>query len=278
MLLSEKISSAESKYLKMLEEFFAAVFDTSLLPSHGIDHHRRVWYYAKEILNALDTYDFEPDDLLPDKLIISSYLHDSGMAIDKGIRHGMESRIICERFLKERNISGLEFSDVLDAIENHDNKQYTGINQPGDLLTILSVADDLDAFGFIGIYRFLEIYLTRDVPFIELGDLISENCKGRFENFLRTYSFYRELVEKHSARYQIISSFFNSYNQQVPFYKFDNQLTAGYCGIAEIFSRQLNTDWSDTKCISLFTDFHDPVIQWYFSELNNELINFRLVS
>ena len=29
--------------------------------------------------------------------------------------------------------------------------------------TILSVADDLDAFGFTGIYRYLEIYLTRGI-------------------------------------------------------------------------------------------------------------------
>jgi hypothetical protein len=31
------------------------------------------------------------------------------------------------------------------------------------MLTILSVADDLDAFGYIGIYRYIEIYLERGI-------------------------------------------------------------------------------------------------------------------
>jgi HD superfamily phosphodiesterase len=184
MLPFEKIASSESKYMKILEEFFNVIFDCSFLPSHGIDHHKRVWYYAKEIMMKLDIHDFELDEFLSDKLIIASFLHDTGMAIDTGFRHGTESRKICERFLKERNLSTIEFSDILDAVENHDYKEYTVINKPENLLTILSVADDLDAFGFIGIYRYLEIYLARSKPLDELGNLIIENSEGRFQNFL----------------------------------------------------------------------------------------------
>jgi HD superfamily phosphodiesterase len=275
MLHSEKIASSESKYMRILEEFFSSVFNSSLLPSHGIDHHKRVWYYAKEIMKDLDIYDFQLDKSLSDKLIIASFLHDSGMSVNRGFRHGIESRKICERFLKEKDLSPLEFSDVLDAIENHDNKEYAVIKKPGDLLTILSVADDLDAFGFIGIYRYLEIYLARNKPLIELGDLINENSEGRFQNFLRTFGFNTELVEKHSKRYEIISSFFNLYNQQVPSYKFDNQLTAGYCGVAEVLGQKLHSDISDIKFHIMVINHPDPVIQWFFSELNNELAFFK---
>ncbi len=278
MLLSEKISSSESKYLKILEEFFNTIFNTFLLPSHGIDHHKRVWYYAKEIMKDLDAHYFELDESLSDKLIIASFLHDSGMSIETGFRHGLESRKICERFLKERNLSTIEFTEVLDAVENHDNKEYTGINKPGDLLTILSVADDLDAFGFTGIYRFIEIYLARNKPLNELGDLIIDNCETRFRNFLKTYGSCTDLVEKHSKRYEIISSFFNCYNQQVPFYKFDNQATAGYCGVAEIISQRLSSVHLNTRFIRSVIDYPDPVIQWFFGELNNELNNFRSIT
>ncbi len=38
-------------------------------------------------------------------------------------------------------------------------KDYTSKRGSNDLLTVLSVADDLDAFGFAGIYRYSEIYL-----------------------------------------------------------------------------------------------------------------------
>ena len=49
MELSGIIESAEKQYKQILEEFFISVYDESLLPSHGIDHHRRVWKYSKEL-------------------------------------------------------------------------------------------------------------------------------------------------------------------------------------------------------------------------------------
>jgi HD superfamily phosphodiesterase len=275
MLLSEKIASSETKYKKKLEEFFGCIFDISFLPSHGIDHHRRVWHYAKEILDQLAYHDVEIDQTLTDKLIITCFLHDSGMAVDQGSRHGAEGRKICERFLSENNLYADEFSDVLHAIENHDNKDYTGINKPGELLTILSVADDLDAFGFIGIYRYLEIYIARKEQIKELGYLIIENSENRFQHFLRTYGFYNSLVGKHVKRYDIINSFFNSYNEQVSFYKFDNQLAIGYCGVAEIIMQMLRNNQLSPDIKTLSSDYPDPVVQWFFGELNNELSGFR---
>jgi HD superfamily phosphodiesterase len=275
MLLSEKIASSETKYKKKLEEFFGCIFDISFLPSHGIDHHRRVWHYAKEILDQLAYHDVEIDQTLTDKLIITCFLHDSGMAVDQGSRHGAEGRKICERFLSENNLYADEFSDVLHAIENHDNKDYTGINKPGELLTILSVADDLDAFGFIGIYRYLEIYIARKEQIKELGYLIIENSENRFQHFQRTYGFYNSLVGKHVKRYDIINSFFNSYNEQVSFYKFDNQLAIGYCGVVEIIMQMLRNNQLSPDIKTLSSDYPDPVVQWFFGELNNELSGFR---
>ena len=76
-----------------------------------------------------------------------------------------------------------DYKDVLETIENHDNKDYPqaaeGISA---LLNVLSVADDLDAFGFTGIYRYSEIYLARGINPLKLGNLIRENAAGRFEN------------------------------------------------------------------------------------------------
>jgi HD superfamily phosphodiesterase len=275
MLLSEKISSSESKYLKILEDFFNRIFDASFLPSHGISHHRRVWHYVKEIIQDPDVHDFEPDENFTDKLIIASFLHDSGMSVDRGIRHGAESRNFCEKFLIELDLSILKFYDVLDAVENHDNKNYTSINQPWDLLTILSVADDLDAFGFIGIYRYLEIYISRNIQLNELGELITGNIEARFQNFLRTYGSCKDLIEKHSKRYEVIDSFFNLYNQQVPFHRFDDQAVTGYCGVAEIIRERLNNGPSDKRFVTSPVNFPDPVIQWFFNELNNESESFK---
>ena len=49
-------------------------------------------------------------------------------------------------------------------------------HQRMNLLTILSVADDLDAFGFIGIYRYSEIYLTRGIDPEKIGTTDKGKC------------------------------------------------------------------------------------------------------
>lgn len=271
MLLSEKIASSEMRYKYLLEEFFMKVFDISVLPSHGIDHHRRVWEYAKTILHQLNDYGFKIDEPLTDKLIIACFLHDSGMSVDPGPRHGIEGRRVCGKFLSENDLSPNLFSDVLQAIEQHDNKDYTFTNQPEDLLTILSVADDLDAFGFIGIYRYLEIYITRGTVMQDIGLRVIENSETRFQNFLRTYGFMSELIEKQTRRYSILLSFFNSYEQQVTSYKFDNKSVCGHCGVAEIIENILKKRPPDANVTLDEIDYPDPVIQWYFAELDHEL-------
>jgi HD superfamily phosphodiesterase len=275
MPLSEKIASSEVKYKFILEEFFNRIFTQSFLPSHGIEHHRRVWHYAKELLSHLVNQGVYFDQSFSDKLIIACYLHDSGMSVDSGFNHGAQGRKICEKFLMENNLPVTELTDVLQAIEIHDNKEYKAINKPEDLLTVLSVADDLDAFGFIGVYRYLEIYIERNKPLNEIGLLIKDNCENRYQNFIVTYRFYDELIERHSKRFEILTSFLNSYNQQALYYKFDNQLIVGYCGIAEIISGMMQDRKSYNLDFSRGAKFSDPVIQWFFNELNFELSEFN---
>ena len=137
MNLTKTIESAENTFKQILEEFFISVFDEKSLSSHGIDHHRRVWYYAKELLPILAKQKPLPDAQLPSKLIIASYLHDIGMSIETGIRHGKYSRDICIQFLMQNNLLVDDYQEVLDAIENHDNKDYSGDFEVNDLLKIL---------------------------------------------------------------------------------------------------------------------------------------------
>ena len=56
----------------------------------------------------------------------------------------------------------------------HDDKEGPArtLAQAGEqtgILTVLSIADDLDAMGVIGIYRYIEIYLKRNIHLSE-GD------------------------------------------------------------------------------------------------------------
>ncbi len=204
MNFTDIINSAEELYKDLLESFFSGIYPLNKLMSHGLDHHKRVWGYAKELLQYTDN----PDKLFIEKLIIACFLHDIGMSTDPGINHGFHSKKLTERFLSENNLRISDFQDVLEAIENHDNKDYDNSGAKTDLQTLLSVADDLDAFGYIGIYRYLEIYLERGVSQHLIGQVIRDNALKRFKNFELTFGKYPDLLEKHKNRYMILDNFF----------------------------------------------------------------------
>ena len=274
MNLTITIESAENKYKQILEDFFISVFDEKSLSSHGIDHHRRVWLYAKELLTILAEQKPLQDFQLPSKLIIASYLHDIGMLIEAGIRHGKYSRDICVQFLMQNNLFVDDYLEVLNAIENHDNKDYTGDSEVNDLLKILSAADDLDALGFMGIFRYTEIYLMRGIHPENIGFLIKDNAVRRFKNFTRTFGFDKKFIGKHKKRYEILNSFFEEYNEQISSYKFGSKHPTGYCGVIEMFIYILNNKLSlKDICWETNKYLNDPVISWYLDRLSSESIN-----
>jgi len=211
MMASELVTKEERKYLKSLEDFFVMTWGETQLPSHDLSHHRRVWEYIKELLDYCKEY--EHDSLIIRKLLMASYLHDIGMSADKGIKHGYHSRKLAEKFMMSNKINLYDYQDVLNAIENHDNKDYDKVTSDNRVLRILSLADDLDAFGQTGIDRYIEIYLARGVPNNTLVNAILENAAARFANFERFAAGKPALYEKHSKRYSELREFFENYNQ-----------------------------------------------------------------
>jgi HD superfamily phosphodiesterase len=208
--LTDKISSAEKIYKDLLESFFTSVYPPEALPSHNIAHHRRVWGYAKELLQYTDNKENTYKDTFIQKLLIVCHLHDIGMSVDSGIKHGQHSRELCIRFLKEHHLEETDYKDVLSAIENHDNKDYDNSIVQDQLQTILSVADDLDAFGETGIYRYLEIYLERGIDKQLISTAIRDNARKRFENFEKVFGNNPELIKKHRERYLVLDNYFKN--------------------------------------------------------------------
>jgi hypothetical protein len=272
MNLTCTIESAELQFKQILEEFFIAVYNDKALSSHSIDHHRRVWSYAQKLLPLLANQKPINISRLPSELIITCYLHDIGMSVETGISHGKQSRDLCIQFLDQNAFPLDGYNDVLEAIENHDRKDYTGNTNVNDLLTILSVADDLDAFGFTGIYRYSEIYLTRGINPEEIGHLIIENAGKRFDNFVKTFGFTDELVQKHKKRYEILDNFFIEYNKQVGSYPFGGQHPAGYCGVVELLSQMIKVKIG-LKELYTVVEKHtkDQVIQRFLNGLKSEI-------
>lgn len=215
MNLGESIRSAEKEYLQTLEDFFTETWGNTRLSSHDMDHHRRVWSYAKELLEVMNSHGetFYPE--FPGKLLIACYMHDLGMSVGTEIRHGIHSMELCRLFLKKNNLDESVYRDLLDAVEHHDNKEYgTNESVKNEILRILSAADDLDAFGYIGIYRYIEIYLARGIRPELIGFEIKRNARKRFQNFRLNFGVYTELISKYRKKYLILNNFFTRYNKE----------------------------------------------------------------
>jgi hypothetical protein len=212
MKYSEIIRKAEDSFLVSLEDFFTEIWGETNLPSHDLNHHRRVWEYSKEILEH--GINFPVDPLFIRNLLISAYLHDIGMSEDPGIRHGMRSRVIAEKYLSVNKLIQSDYYNALDAIEHHDNKDYNLSTGSNIILEILSVADDLDAFGSTGISRYMEIYRARGIPKESIGYAILENAALRFENFKLFAEAGSDLFLRHLKRYSELREFFENYNLQ----------------------------------------------------------------
>jgi HD superfamily phosphodiesterase len=270
--MTVNFESAELQYKQILEDYFVSVYNEKSLPSHGIEHHRRVWKYAKELALLLNKHNIFSDHEFTHKLIIACYLHDIGMSVDAGIKHGIHSRELCVRFLTENSIPVVDYQDLLEAVENHDNKEYSSSSNKSGLLTILSVADDLDAFGFIGIYRYSEIYIARGINLKQIGNLIKENASKRFNNFEKIFGFDKEIIRKHKKRYEILYNFFSEYNNQAKTYKFGGTRPSGYCGVIEIFKAIIQEKGSLNDIMVYAKNYrNDPVIQCFLEGLLYEI-------
>ena len=272
MNLTASIESAELMFKQILEDFFVSVYDKKNLYSHGIDHHRRVWRYARDLLSIPSGRNYYRPSCSPSKLIIACYLHDIGMSVDPGPRHGKHSRELCLLFLEKYNLPEKDNIDLLETIEYHDRKDYFIETCSDDLLTLLSVADDLDAFGFTGIYRYSEIYLTRGISPLQMGNLIIINAKKRFDNFETIYGADSYYVQNHKKRYEILENFFTNYNDQAGSYEFRTGNIEGYCGVIELFSMLISGKMSFEE---FFTEAEiykgDIVIGSFLNGLRSEL-------
>jgi HD superfamily phosphodiesterase len=226
---AEIIRETETRWYESLDRHCRGLFSGSFLPSHDHSHHARVWSYARSLLLLLDENGTRISRNLAEELIIASFFHDTGLIRTSSERHGRESRRFCEEFFS-REAAGIpkpateSLPAVLNAIEHHDDKSLRKGNPAGGspeelpgLLSLLSCADDLDAFGYIGIYRYAEIYLMRGLKPEQLPGKVCENVKSRFDNiksgfvlpdeflklqesrFLLTYEFYLHLAQAYAA-------------------------------------------------------------------------------
>lgn len=209
------INDIEKKYLSTTYYFIENIFKGLHLPSHDHSHHLRVWQYAKEFIIENEKHNriVSPGSIL--NIFFSCFFHDAGMSITFEKIHGKESRKIFEKFaLENLRIEPSCYSEICHAIENHDNKEALasgvhGFPENSGALSVLSICDDLDAFGIIGIIRYSEIYLVRKIPTEEIPEKATENLSHRIRFFQKSTNHLADFSKRHESRAQITLDFFN---------------------------------------------------------------------
>ena len=268
--LHPEITGIEKQLKQHLEEFFLSVYPEDHLESHGIEHHRRVWSYACDLIAMKADPELLTASFLKN-LIIACYLHDIGMAEDHGFNHGLTGRRKCSEFLSSRNLDPQDFTSGMEAIEYHDNKDYNMQHSGNKVLHILSLADDLDAYGYTGIYRYTDIYLRRDIGFADLGKLVRKNAAGRYARFISETDLPVDYKSRQEIRYRILDDFFAGYEQEVNSYKFAGNEPSGYCGVVQTVLFAIKSR-EDVKFLNILHEYsNDDTINWYLKGYLSEI-------
>ena len=272
----------------MISAYSEEHFSTTFLPSHDHTHHHRVWNICKSLLKEISTINSLIDQSLVEGVLIAALFHDLGMVQSTREDHGKLGRELCHVwFEKGAKEPPSRFNEVLEAIEQHDIKDqliYSAIQhdkRPG-ILSILSIADDLEALGTIGIYRYAEIYLQRNIGMSELGSRIRENAGTRFKNLSKTCAACKTVINNYQQQYAELDLFYKRYNQQLEKQlkqepQAYNTFTA-YVGVVN-YIRTLGIEAHirpENFIDKIEDDLSDSVVKDYFRTLKNELDQKRL--
>ena len=204
------ITAAEKAYLTLLREECRRLFEGTPMPSHDYLHHERVWKNASLLLQRLYDAGMLYDRRMPVKAIIAAFFHDTGLTVNSGPDHGRESRKLCNSFLQLTDIKEEEIDEILDAVERHDDKNYAAESDPASLAAIISVADDMDAFGKEGIGRYREIYSMRGITDDDVPRLVITNVLSRFRHMESTYYMFPDLVDEQRKRVEEVTYYFSN--------------------------------------------------------------------
>lgn len=275
MLTTENyIRNAESRWLEQLQFRCWQIFNNVHLPSHDETHHERVWKQAKDLLVQLAQNEIRLSEKDIEKLLIATYFHDTGMSVSTQKDHGRMSREIAREFLLDKDLSSGEKEEILEAIEHHDKKDYSPADNKPDLnlRALLNLSDDLDALGFVGAYRYTEIYLLRDTPVTDIPDVVLENLTRRFHYIKSFLSFSPAYLKTQRLRYMATRNFFKDLNFQMKQAGDDLSTCNGPIGIVNylkefIFRQNMHVRDAAKNILLISGDFY---VTNFFEKLEKE--------
>jgi HD superfamily phosphodiesterase len=214
--LNHNINLVENRWLIPTQKHIATLFLDVGLQSHDHLHHLRVWSFAKQLVNSFAKKyktDYSVDYI--EALFFACLFHDTGLIKTKNEEHGNVSVEYAKDYLSNQaQYSNLFIEEAMSAIALHDNKTYFNVVKspmPG-LYEFLTIADDLDAFGALGLMRYFEIYIHRGVELQAIIQKIDANIKSRFEFLASFLEVDQALFKLHSQRYMLSITHLKRFN------------------------------------------------------------------
>ncbi|MDR0661200.1 MAG: HD domain-containing protein [Prevotellaceae bacterium] len=200
--LLQQLAAAEAKYYGTFYGLCKQLFSTCHMPSHDHTHHVRVWEYCKRLLIHASKQSRVFNDDFIEALLAAALLHDIGLSRITDERHGSESAELFKEYIASNPDIHLRlYDDIVEAIRVHDLKSPSSLNQTFDLASILTVCDNLDSFGYIGAYRYAEIYLIRGIDTNEIAFRSLNNIEKRFKSFELHYVQLPQFYAEQKQRY-----------------------------------------------------------------------------
>ncbi len=159
------------KWIPVLSEECRKEFEGKGLESHGLSHSLRVWSNAEKLGRELGA-DMEV-------LIAAVFLHDVGVAHTTDVKHGKKSADVAKLILERIRFPEAKMGKTLEAIEQHDDVKN---ERNGLEAKILFDCDNMDAFGAIGVFRYLDVYIKRRWSLKDISEHVYLNVQERFNN------------------------------------------------------------------------------------------------
>lgn len=200
--LTQQLAAAEAKYLNRFYDACKEIFGGCHMPSHDHTHHLRVWVYCKQLLRYAVQHGHSFSNDFVEALLAAALFHDIGLSRITDERHGPEGAELFKRYVASNPDVRLSLaSDIVEAIRVHDLKSPSSLNTAFDLASILTICDNLDSFGYIGAYRYAEIYLIRGMSRDDVAPRSLINIEKRFKSFELHYAQLPEFYQEQKQRY-----------------------------------------------------------------------------
>lgn len=270
MTIQEIIEEVEHQWLDQLYDFCRSCFSTIYLPSHDESHHLRTWHFSRELIPGYDQRIYPLTKPLIEGTLIAAMLHDTGMSETIDFTHGRAGRRLAESFLSQYSTPPVLNVKILEAIEKHDDKNYSNSmsrNTDTDvMLSLLSLADDMDAFGAIGVFRYYEIYTLRGIPVNQLAVRVLPNLENRYKTMAHHLQTWPGILTKQKQRYRETRQFFEDLGK-------DNSSTLQVIHYFEEYIRILQKK-PEQVMPGLLKNIRGKYALDFFTGLQNELSSF----